>query len=329
MGKSSLRVQISQRLQLEGPACAAIDISEIGNRQTTPEQWYAGLAYGIASSLDLLDRVNIRSWWRDHKFLTPVQRLGEFINSVVLEQISSHIVIFVDEIDSVMSLDFATDDFFILLRTCFNRRADQPKYKRLTFVLLGVATPSQLIHDKQRTPFNVGQAIELNGFQIHEAQPLLGGLTEAVADPQGVLREILAWSGGQPFLTQKICKLVRSAETPPNDGEATNWVEALVRSQIIQNWEIQDEPEHLKTIRDRLLHNDKFTPEFVVSLLALYHQVLQGAVVPADSGPETVELALSGIVARREGQLTVSNRICATVFDQAWAERELERLSAL
>ncbi|PSN18950.1 diguanylate cyclase [filamentous cyanobacterium CCP5] len=329
MGKSSLRVQISQRLQMEGTACAAIDISEIGNRQTTPEQWYAGLAYGIASSLNLLDKVNIRSWWRDRQFLTPVQRLGEFINSVVLEQMSSNIVIFVDEIDSVLSLDFATDDFFILLRTCFNRRADQPKYKRLTFVLLGVATPSQLIHDKQRTPFNVGQAIELNGFQIHEAQPLLGGITEAVADPQAVLRELLGWSGGQPFLTQKLCKLVRSATTPPEKEQEAAWVESLVRSHIIQNWEIQDEPEHLKTIRDRILHNDKFSPTFVVSLLSLYQQILRGAMVPADSGPETVELALSGIVTRQEGQLRVSNRICQTVFDYSWSERELERLSGL
>jgi hypothetical protein len=36
MGKSSLRVQIMQRLQSEGVACAAIDISEIGNRQHHP-----------------------------------------------------------------------------------------------------------------------------------------------------------------------------------------------------------------------------------------------------------------------------------------------------
>lgn len=326
MGKSSLRVQICQRLQMEGIACATIDISEIGNRQTTLEQWYAGLAYGLASSLNLVGQINLRQWWREHGFLTPVQRLGEFINSVALEQISSPIVIFVDEIDSVLSLDFATDDFFILLRTCFNRRADQPKYKRLTFSLLGVATPSQLIHDKHRTPFNIGQAIELSGFQLHEAQPLLGGLTDFAENPQQVLREILAWSGGQPFLTQKLCKLVRSAEEPVAAGQEGEWIEAMVRSHILQNWEIQDEPEHLKTIRDRLLHNDKFTPSFVIRLLKLYRQVLQGAVVPADNSPESIELALSGIVAKQAGQLQVSNPIYGRVFNQDWVERSLERL---
>jgi hypothetical protein len=43
MGKSSLRVQVMQRLQLEGIACAVIDITSIGTADITPEQWYAGV----------------------------------------------------------------------------------------------------------------------------------------------------------------------------------------------------------------------------------------------------------------------------------------------
>jgi PAS domain S-box-containing protein len=326
MGKSSLRVQIMQRLQSEGVACAAIDISEIGNRRTTPEQWYAGLIYGLASSLNLVSEVNIRAWWKEHQFLTPVQRWGEFINTVVLERLKEDVVIFIDEIDSVLSLDFATDDFFILLRTCFNRRADQPKYQRLTFVLLGVATPSQLIQDKNRTPFNVGQAIELNGFQLHEAQPLLRGLDDYVTNPQAVLAAILGWTGGQPFLTQKLCKLVRNADLPPNEGHEAEWVADLVRSQILTNWEAQDEPEHLRTIRDRILHNDHFQPEFVMRLLRLYQRVLETGSAPIGEGPESIELRLSGLVCKRDGELKVTNQIYEWVFNLDWVRRELVRI---
>lgn len=71
MGKSSLRVQIMQRLKSEGVACAAIDISEIGNRHTKPERWYAGLIYGLASGLNLIPKIDIRSWWREYQFLPP------------------------------------------------------------------------------------------------------------------------------------------------------------------------------------------------------------------------------------------------------------------
>lgn len=38
MGKSSLRVQTMQRLQAQGIACAAIDITAIGTSEVTPEQ---------------------------------------------------------------------------------------------------------------------------------------------------------------------------------------------------------------------------------------------------------------------------------------------------
>lgn len=326
MGKSSLRVQIMKRLRAEGIACAAIDISEIGNRQITAEQWYAGFAYGLASSLDLLEKVNIRVWWREHTFLTPTQRLCEFISTVLLGEISSNIVVFIDEIDSVLSLDFKTDDFFIWMRTCYNRRADHPRYKRLTFVLLGVATPSHLIQDKNRTPFNIGQAIELKGFQLHEAQPLLRGLADRVENPQAVLKEILDWTNGQPFLTQKLCKLIRKSDVPIPAGQEAEWIENLVRLRVIENWEMQDEPEHLKTIRDRLLNNERFSADFVARLLQLYQQILQQGYISTDNGSEQTELSLSGLVIRRAGQLTIGNRIYQTVFNQEWIKRELEKL---
>ncbi len=251
-----------------------------------------------------------------------MQRLSEFINEVLLEKTTQNIVIFIDEIDSVLNLDFQIDDFFIFLRACFNKRVDSPKYKRLTFVLLGVATPSQLIQDKSRTPFNIGQAIELHGFQLHEAQPLLQGLTAKVAHPQAVLKQVLAWTGGQPFLTQKLCKLIRNCSfVIPTNGEA-EWIENLVRSQVIENWGSQDEPEHLRTIRDRLLKRE----EQAIRLLKLYREVLtQGGIAAVDS-PEQMELLLSGLAIRQQENLKVHNRIYASIFNSSWTEGMLAHL---
>jgi hypothetical protein len=43
--------------------------------------------------------------------------------------------------------------------------------------------------------------------------PLLGGLAKCFNNRKAVLKEILAWTNGQPFLTQKLCQLVvREAE---------------------------------------------------------------------------------------------------------------------
>lgn len=319
MGKSSLRVQMMRRLQAEGFACAAIDISEIGNRQLTAEQWYAGFVYSLANNFNLLDQVDIRTWWRDRQFLSPVQRLGEFIHAVLLTAISAPIVVFIDEIDSVINLSFEIDDFFILLRACYNKRADQSDYQRFSVALFGVATPSQLIQDKTRTPFNIGQAIQLNDFQLHEAQPLLQGLTSKVGNPQAVLREVLSWTNGQPFLTQKVCKLIRNAQGQICLNQEAEWIEHLVRTKIIDNWEFNDEPEHLRTIRDRILKH----PQSVVQLLTLYHRILNEGPIQLEESPGQTELLLSGLVIKEQEKLRVHNRIYQLIFDQAWIDRTL------
>ncbi|HAJ64099.1 MAG TPA: hypothetical protein DCP31_36700, partial [Cyanobacteria bacterium UBA8543] len=63
--------------------------------------------------------------------------------------------------------------------------------------------------------------------------------------PQKVLKEVLYWTGGQPFLTQKLCQLVLTCKLPIPVGGEAQWVEQLVRSRLIEHWEAQDEPEHL------------------------------------------------------------------------------------
>ncbi|MEH2460910.1 MAG: AAA-like domain-containing protein [Nostoc sp.] len=207
MGKSSLRVQVMQQLQTEGFACAVVDITAIGTADITPEQWYAGVIDTLVGSFNLYTTFDLDTWWTDNGLFSPVQRLSKFIETILLKRITEKIVIFIDEIDNVLSLSFNLDDFFAVIRDCYNRRADHPEYNRLTFALIGVSTPSDLIQDKRRTPFNIGQAIDLTGFQLAEAEPLARGLA-AVGNAQELMQALLDWTGGQPFLTQKVCKLV-------------------------------------------------------------------------------------------------------------------------
>ena len=320
MGKSSLMVRMIHHLQHEGFSCGAIDLTRIGSENVTPEQWYKGVIAELWRSFDLLGKINLKNWWQEREDISTVQRLSQFIEEVLLvevgqqeEDLPKKLVIFIDEIDSVLSLHFPINDFFALIRSCYNQRSINPEYQRLTFAFFGVATPSDLITDNQTTPFNIGQAIQLESFKEHEAQPLLQGLTEKVSNPQTVLKDVLAWTSGQPFLTQKLCKLIRTASSPIPKGSEADWIENLVQTQVIKNWESQDEPEHLRTIRDRLLRSKQS-----VRLLELYRQVLhQGQVAAADS-PEEKELLLSGLVVKQQGTLRVNNRIYESIFDSSW-----------
>ena len=137
MGKSSLRVQTMQRLQDEGFACAVIDITSIGTSDITPEQWYAGVIDCMVGSFNIYTSFDLDEWWTENELLPFVQRLGKFIETVLLNSITEDIVIFIDEIDSILSVPFKTDDFFAIIRDCYNRRADNPAYNRLDFCFIG------------------------------------------------------------------------------------------------------------------------------------------------------------------------------------------------
>jgi len=171
------------------------------------------------------------------------------------------------------------------------------------------------------------------------------------------------WTGGQPFLTQKLCQLVIKAEIPARfrwfskqaqkiaAGKEATYVEQVVQTQLVKHWESQDEPAHLRTIRDRiLLAGGRRTGR----LLGLYQQVLQHRLSPSseesqpphtegleeastpveigirgvsiDDSVEQMELRLSGLVVQREGQLLPYNRIYPLVFNQSWVEKALATL---
>jgi ABC-type branched-subunit amino acid transport system substrate-binding protein len=319
MGKSSLRVRVMSRLQTEGIACSVIDITSIGSRGITASEWYWGVVRRLSRAFRT--SIDLKAWWQERAEASPVDHLSQFIEEVLLVEVQSLIVIFIDEIDSILNLDFK-DDFFALIRTCYNQRAENPAYRRLTFALLGVATPSDLIQDTSRTPFNIGRSIELRGLQLDEAKPLAQGLQGKAEDAIAVLRAILNWTGGQPFLTQKVCQCVQAEADWIPVGQEADRVEAVVQSRLIKNWEGQDEPEHLRTIQNQLLRDE----ERKGHLLGLYQQVLQQGTIPATASEEQIRLRLSGLVVEDRGQLKPHNRVYAAVFDQVWAERILAEL---
>jgi hypothetical protein len=321
MGKSSLMVRTLAQLQEAGWKGIILDFSAKDTQSDQPSFWYNGIINQLNNHFKLLDRGDFRTWLKEQDFISPVERLGEFIETVLLPGIIEPIVIFVDEIDSTLGLPF-TDDFFALIRACYNRRAEKPDYKRLTFALLGVAAPSELIGDTKRTPFNIGKSIDLSGFTLAEAQPLAAGLAEQSEHPQAVLEAILYWTGGQPFLSQRLCQLVADANDHITAGNEAFFVEGLVRSRLIENWESHDQQEHLKTIRRRVIENEQKAGY----LLELYRQTRQAGSLPVQNRPEEQELQLSGLVVKREGNLQVYNPIYAEVFNELWIDGELAKL---
>jgi WD40 repeat protein len=318
MGKSSLRVRTMQSLEKEGFACCAIEMRDICSYEVTPDEFFGGFLSLLVSGFNL--EIDAGDWWYKYQYIPPSLRLSRFVEEELLDKVSQNVVIFVDEIDNVLNLKFK-DDFFAFVCSCYNQRADNPKYNRLTFALLGVATPADLIENTNHTPFNIdSRAIELTGFQLKQVTPLEKGLVGIVSNPKAVLKEVLKWTGGQPFLTQWLCQLVCTYPSMPlePDGEI-DWVAAIVRERIIENWWTQDKQQHLQTICKRLVSNEKR----VCRLLGLYQKILQFGELKSDDSPEQMELRLSGLVVKQHGFFRIYNHIYESIFDETWVEKEL------
>ena len=316
MGKSSLRVRTKEKLAAKNIICLDVDLSAIGSNISS-EQWYAGIANYLMKEIDISDTFNWQSWWKEKQLLSPSQRLNELINKI-LASTKQRIVIFIDEIDVVFNLDDFTDSFFALIRDCYNQRAENLEYNRLSFCLLGVGNSSDLIKDQEKTSLNIGYSVALNPFTIEQAEFILNqGLTTKINNKKEIINDIFDLTGGQPFLTQKLCKLVvkQGGSNNPN-------VRELVQKYLIDNWEFQDEPQHLRTIRDRLLKQEQRAK----LLLGKYEEILHKGAINRDGSKEQQELLSSGLIIKDDGKLKVYNPIYREIFNNNWIERELAKL---
>ena len=297
MGKSSLKVRTIKKLQQEENfICANIDLSSIG-KTVTERQWYESLIFNLKMQFDNYGEFN----WNDksihYESLPAIELFNQFIKSL-LEFISNNIVIFIDEIDIILSLEDFTDDLFLSIREYYNQRSFQEEYQRLTFCFLGVIDRLELIKSPDITSFNVGKSIDLQGFTKAEARSLTLGLSDQLTKQQKEegLEEILRWTGGQPFLTQKILSLIVEKSNNNNLN-----VEEFIKKNIIENWHYQDKLLHLKTIEKRLLYEK----EVITRLLGVYKKILEHKEIEAETSlkEEESKLLLSGLVIQQGNKL--------------------------
>lgn len=313
MGKSSLMVHTAARLRELGFGVAILDLTAIGFNLTI-EQWYGGLLSQIGAQLQLEDE--LIDFWAQRTMLSPLQAWMRAIRDIVLPHYFDRVIIFVDEIDAVHNLPFSTDEFFAGIRNFYNGRTDDEELEKLTFCLLGVAAPADLIRETRTTPFNIGRRIELTDFTEAEAEVLAQGLSQNPAGRRQALSRVLDWTGGHPYLTQKLCLHLAST---PDTISALNVDRAC--AELFLSHRALERDANLTFVRERLLHSEADPG----ALLDLYQQIRQGKqVVDDETNPLVSGLRLAGIAkAQPNGALCVRNRIYEHVFDQRWVTANL------
>jgi WD40 repeat protein len=338
VGKSSLMVRTALFLKQQGVQVAILDLTRLG-QTLNPEQWYYGLLLNLGAQIGR--REELRAFWQQNKELGPLQRCMEALRQVALHEEgeigiqrltridtdfatpehqiphtehrfppSLRLAIFIDEIDNVLNLPFATDEFFAALRECYTRRAHDPEMRGITFCLLGSTTPDSLIRDVRTTPFNIGTRIEPTDFTLAEAAPLAAGLDAAGRNGALLLQRTLYWTEGHPYLTQRLCHAIAEDGAIRTEADVDRLCAQLFFTKAAREGE-----SNLTFVSNRVLKSGVD----LASLLDLLGQVLANKPVKNDpADPYCAILRLSGMVRVVDGTLRIRNRIYRHVFDREW-----------
>lgn len=324
IGKSSLRVRTARILQHEGIHCAQVDLTTIGKTadRNAIAAWYFSLVVRIARELGLPDP---KPFFEDLSALLPVDRFGRYLREQVVPVLDGPLVLFIDEIDYLRVLPIDRDEFFVAIRALYNERAHNPVLRRLTFCLLGVASPRDLVRNPDITPFNIGRSISLRDFSRVELGAFGSALLQLGGPVDPWLDEIFHWTAGHPYMTQVLSQQLLSQQDHRSELSLAARVQHAVQRRFLRSGRSSDD--NLSYAERRLDQAEQKS-----ELLALYHRILtEETVLSEDNNPVQQELQICGLVATDTSPdgvrvLRVRNRIFANVFNGEWLrEKEAHR----
>lgn len=328
IGKSSLLAQTVEILRAPDRAVRVATANlQAGADVRSEKEWYEGVIRQLADTAAYNPGfVMPFQWeeWLERQTGPYPQRFVAFLREAFLDASPGRWVVAIDEIDATLNLPFSAS-FFAAVRLCHDNRPGQPVFRRLSFILLGVATPSELIQHRTRTPFNIGRRIEMTDFTSEEAGPLAAALPLPPPLQEAAIRRVFHWTDGQPYLTQAVCDELTSAwrrSPPPTD---TASVETAVDENVGEQFfsiERRSQNAHFGYIDQERVK--KFPQR--AGLLKTYRLALEGAGLEDVPRSRVIaELKISGLAkaATADRRLRVRNRIYARVFDDKWIRESM------
>lgn len=290
-GKTSLICRMMLRSMVAEIAWVYIDMSPFN--QPSEKEFYAALCPRILAQLDKF--IDPKYWpsipqngigWRN--FLSEIAQAAT--------KTKGQIIIALDEIGATKFS--GTTTFFSVLRDVYNSRQAEPHLKQLTFWLVGVFRPQDLIEDDRISPFNVAQRVYLADFTLEQVQELVSKGGWSYEQTVALARQIHYWTDGQPYLTQLLCSYLEPEAIPASVDAA---VDRLRR----------EDRNHLAPIL-KYLHKEEKLRDYIAKLQA-------GAKIKFFPGENRrhAQLELLGVVkADQEGYCMIRNRIYELVLNE-------------
>ncbi|MCD5980663.1 AAA-like domain-containing protein [Pseudomonas quasicaspiana] len=220
---------------------------------------------------------------------------------LLLKSTDRKVIIVLDEIDSLVGSSFS-DVVFAQIRSMYFSRINFPEYERLTYVLSGVAEPTDLIKNKNISPFNIGEKIYLEDFARAEFDGF--AVKSNLALSEECLDRVYYWTKGNPRTTWDLCS---ELEDLILQGDV---VDELVIDEAVNKLYLRDFDrapiDHIRT----LVESDKVVRDAIAS-------IRWGQAEFVDDKTKS-RLYLAGITGTAGGVPVIKNKIIDESLSDSW-----------
>lgn len=302
MGKTNLLLRAKRKWENVKDLYVYVDMSTV--EKTEQGCFEALIDTAINTHEELLSSVGERiTKLRKKNDKKPVQAHNEELR-VLLDAVQGKLVFILDEIDSLIGYYFS-DNIFSQIRSVYFSRVNYPIFNKLTYVLSGVAEPTEIIRNPKISPFNIGEKIFLDDFSYEE---YLEFICKAGLSGMGdeVIKQIYYWTGGNPRLTWDICyELQYKAE------KSVAVVDALVKDLYLTDFDRAP----VDAIR-HIVKENIYIRDAVIQLLCN-----EDSQILSDKAKK--ELYLAGIINYKAKNVCVKNRIIKEALSGYWLQELL------
>ncbi len=301
MGKTNLLFHAKRTLENENRIFVYVDLSSLFEYE---RDCYQNIIDNIIEQHEeVFEEKELRiKEIRDQK-LPPNKEYSRSLRAL-LKHFKGDIIIVLDEIDALRSVDYS-DNIFAQIRSSYFNRTSFPEYSKLTYLLSGVIDPSDLIKDKNKSPFNIGEKIYLDDFTYEEYQDFISKSKLKIS--KEIMEEIFSWTNGNPRLTFDICSEIENIIIDEKLLTKKS-LETLIEQKYLTDYDIPP----VDHIRERVMSNSSI--KNAVKLLQENKNNITDKVKR--------KLYLYGIIgALGSNNLTIKNRIIKQALSLDWIKQ--------
>ncbi|MBW4588485.1 MAG: AAA-like domain-containing protein [Aetokthonos hydrillicola CCALA 1050] len=156
-------------------------------------QWFCG---SVAQALNLKDRLS--EYWQG--FLVNKDKCTNYFQRYLLSEISSPIIIGLDDVDRLFQYPQVSSEFFALLRAWHETSKNKEIWKKLRLVIVHCQEVYIPLNINQ-SPFNVGLPIALPEFSFSQVEYLVQ--QHRLKWTWEEIQQFMVMLGGHPYLVRK------------------------------------------------------------------------------------------------------------------------------